>query len=314
MGKGREGIRHHRPVSGHPWQQHIRLVLGFSPGSVSDEIARAIVEPLSAHLGKPVEIELLPGENGATAAQQVAASVPDGDTLFMATLGTHALAPHLSRKPAYHPLSDFAPVSLVTQSPLLLACHPSIPAASTRELIELARMHPGELTYASSAIGGAPHLAAELFQAMSGIKMRHVRYDETRQLYRDLEAGRVSLSFNNVMSMLPPCERGALRALAITSSKRNPAAPEIPTIAECGMDGYEVTNWLGIVAPKATPESTIARLSAAVAAAVQSDPVRNMLRAAGVVPCGSTPAEFARFIAGELDRWGPIVKRFRDTA
>lgn len=294
-------------------QRPVRLVLGFSSGSASDRIARAIVEPFAQSLGKRVEIELRPGNNGVDAAREVATSPADGGTLFVATLGTHALTPCLVQRLSYDPLADFAPVSLLAQSPMLLACHHSIAADSTRALIALARAHPGKLTYATSAIGGAPHLAAELFQAMAQIEMRHVRYERTEELYRDLEVGRVALSFNNMMSMLPRCRAGTLRALAVSSSQRNPAVPELPTIAEAGLPGYEVTNWLGIVAPKATPETSVKALNAGLCAAVNSEAVLRKFEAAGVSACASTPEEFARYIGAEIERWRPIVARFRRT-
>ena len=165
-------------------------------------------------------------------------------------------------------------MSLVSKSPLVLACAQSARVADIAELIALARERPGALTYGTSAIGGAPHLAAELFQTMAGIKIRHVRYDETERLYSDLERGRVTLSFNNMMSMLPRCRWGPLRALGVTSAARSPAAPELPAIAEA-LPGYEVTNWLGIVAPKATPQPVIDKLSEAIAAVVRSEARRS---------------------------------------
>jgi tripartite-type tricarboxylate transporter receptor subunit TctC len=293
----------------------VRLVLGFSPGSASDQIARVIAAPLAERLGKPLRIELRPGRNGADAAREVAASVADGHTLFVATLGTHALAPHLASRLSYDPLGDFAPVSLLVKAPLVLACHPSVPAVSTRELIDLARACPRTLSYATSAIGGAPHLAAELFQEMAGIEMRHVRFDHTERLYRNLEAGRVCLSFNNVMSMLARCRSGILRPLAITTAARCEAEPALPTVAQSGgLPGYEVTNWLGIVAPKATPPDALVELSAAISDTLRCDAVSTPLADAGVVPCGTTPEEFGQFISAEIERWKPIVARFRHTA
>lgn len=289
----------------------LRLVLGFSPGSLSDHIARIIKAPLSAELGRPVHIELRPGENGVRAAREVAAAEPDGNTLFLATLGTHALAPSLAGKAPYDPLADFACVTLITKSPLLLACHPAVGARSVSELIDHAKSCDPALTYATSAIGGAPHLAAELFQAMTGIAMRHVRYDETERLYSDLEAGAVALSFNNLISMLPRCRLGALRALAVSSVERSAIAPDIPTIAECGVPGYEVTNWVGVVAPWATPANCIDELSCAVTAVVQSDTVKAALARAGAMSYGGAPQEFATFMAAEVERWRPVVERFR---
>lgn len=314
MGEGGQAIGDYGAVNLSLRRQRVRLVLGFSPGSASDQIARAIAAPLAERLGIPVHIELRPGKNGADAACEVAASLADGHTLFVATLGTHALAPHLTAQLPYDPLADFAPVSLLARAPLLLACHPSVSARSTRELIDLARALPGELTYATSAVGGAPHLAAELFQAMAEIEMRHVRFERTGELYRDLEAGRVSLSFNNMMSVLPRCRDGALRALGVSTSERSKAAPDLPAIAEAGLPGYEVANWLGIVAPRATPSSVLVELSAAIAGAVQCAAVAGPFLEAGVTPCGTTPDEFARFISAEIDRWQPIAARFRHAA
>jgi putative tricarboxylic transport membrane protein len=283
----------------------VRLVLGFSPGSASDEIARALVPAWAARLGCTVTIELRPGANGAKAAREVAASAPDGHTLFMATLGTHALAPHLPERVGYDPLRDFVPVSLIARSPLVLACHAGVPASSTRELIDLARADPGALTYGTSAIGGAPHLAAELFQAMAGVVMRHVRYDTTEQLYEDLEAGMISLSFNNIMSMLRHCRNGQLRAVAVSGATRSTVAPELPTIAESGVPGYEISNWLGIVAPRGTPDHLVAALRDALAGVSLPQ-----LSGAGVEYRPSTPQEFGQFIAREIERWGPVVRRF----
>jgi tripartite-type tricarboxylate transporter receptor subunit TctC len=194
---------------------------------------------------------------------------------------------------------------------MLLACHPAIGVTSVSELIDLAKSCDPALTYATSAIGGAPHLAAELFQAMTGTAMRHVRYDETQRLYRDLEAGVVSLSFNNLISMLPRCGRGALRALAVSSAERSAVAPEIPTIAESGVPGYEVTNWVGIVAPRATPQDCLDELSHAITTAVKSDAVRTALRAAGATPCGGTPQLFASFMASEVECWRAIASRLQ---
>jgi len=292
-------------------RQRIRLVLGFSAGSASDQIARAIVPGLSRELGAAIEVELRPGNNGAQAAAAVAAAERDGRTLFMATLGTHALAPHLGALP-YDPVRHFAPVSLVATAPLVLACHPALALSSAAALIELARARPRTLTYGTSAIAGAPHLAAGLFEQMAGIEMRHVRYDQTERLYQDLEAGRIALSFNNMMSMLPRCRSGRLHALAVTGAARSPAAQEIPTVTESALPGYEVSNWVGIVAPKGTPQPALAGLSAAVASALASDAVVAAFANAGVTACGTTPEAFAAFMAGEITRWGLVVERLRD--
>jgi tripartite-type tricarboxylate transporter receptor subunit TctC len=290
-------------------QRPVRLVLGFSAGSASDMLARLLAPELSRHLGQPVTIELHPGDNGATGARLVAGSEPDGHTLFVATLGTHALAPNLARRLPYDPVKDFAPVTLVAQAPLVLAVHPSLQAESVKQLIDLARSMPGRLGFASSAYGGAPHLAAALFQDMAGIEMAHVCYERTQELYGDLIAGRVALSFNNVMSMLPCLAQGQLRGLAVTGSSRCAAVPGLSTVSESGLPGYEVTNWLGIVAPAKTPRGIVAAIHHAVIEAMQSSRVVAHFTEHGVEPRASPPDEFAAFMRQELARWAPIVAK-----
>ncbi len=288
----------------------LRIVIGFSPGSASDDIANLIAAPLSQQLGREVTVERIAGDSGTRGAHAAAQSPADGNTLFVATLGTHALAPHVRRDLPYHAINDFTPVSLLTQSPMLLACHPSLPATSMSEFIAHACAHPGALAYGTSAIGGAPHLAAELFQSLTGVQLRHAPYCETQQLYADLEAGRIALSFNNIMSMLPRCHAGKLRALGVTSARRSVIALDIPTLAECGVHGGEMSNWLGLVAPRSTCVPLVDTIAQAVASVINSAQVAAKLNASGITPCGSTPAQFRHFIASELTRWKPVVARF----
>ena len=288
----------------------LRIIVGFSPGSASDDIARLIATPLGQQLQRAVRIERIAGDNGVHGALAVARAPADGNTLFVATLGTHALAPHVRKDLPYDPQRDFEPVSLLTQSPMLLACHPSLPAHGVSEFIAHAHGHPGALAYGTSAIGGAPHLAAELFQSVTGIELRHARYDETNKLYADLEAGRIELSFNNIMSMLPRCTSGKLRALGVTGAQRCAIATHIPTLAESGLRGSEISNWVGLVAPHATPAALTDAISAAVTRVIHGAGVSATLNNAGITPCGSTPAAFGQFIAAELERWQPVVAKF----
>jgi tripartite-type tricarboxylate transporter receptor subunit TctC len=199
----------------------------------------------------------------------------------------------------------------VALAPLVLACHESLGVSNASELIELARTRPGEITYGTSAIGGAPHVAAELFQSLAGIEMRHVRYEHTERLYKELEAGLISISFNNIMSMLPRCRGGSLKALAVTSTGRSAVAPEVPTLIESGLPGYEVTNWVGIVAPKNTPSDVTSDLAEAIARALKSPSLERAFLGAGVSPCATTPIQFSNFMTAELQRWGSIVEDFR---
>ena len=298
-------------MSGGDSRQPVRLIIGFSPGSASDFIATLLVPELSRQLGREVTIEPHAGENGAIGARKVAAAAPDGTTLFIATLGTHALAPHLDADLRYDPITDFRPVCLVSRSPLVLACHPSIPAASVAELIAMGRAEPRRLTFASSAVGGAPHLAGALFQLMANIEMTHVPYAETERLYADLQQGRVALSFNNIMSLAPRMKRGALKGIAVTGAERSGLLPRLPTIAESGLPGYEVTNWLGIVAPARTPAGTVEQLHAGIAAALQTRAMAERLAQAGITPGGGTPQAFAAHIEAELARWAPVLAQER---
>ncbi|HTD91889.1 MAG TPA: tripartite tricarboxylate transporter substrate-binding protein [Burkholderiales bacterium] len=288
----------------------LRLIVGFSPGSASDDIANLIAAPLGAQLGRAVTIERIAGDSGTLGAQAAALSAADGNTLFIATLGTHALAPHVRKQLPYDVLRDFTPVSLLTQSPMLLACNPALPVRDAQQFIAYARAHPEVLAYGTSAIGGAPHLACELFQSITGVQLHHSRYEETQKLYADLEAGRIALSFNNIMSMLPRCNSGKLRALGVTSFQRLQVAPHIPTLAECGVQQCEVSNWVGLVAPAGTPAAMVDNMAKAAASTMNSNTVAATLNAAGVTPCGTMPAEFARFIASELNRWKPVMARF----
>ncbi len=295
-----------------PLPRAIKLVIGFSPGSMSDDIAKILVDALHAECGIAMTVTRQLGENGIAAARWAAAQAPDGMMLFMATLGTHAIAPLLNTPAPYDPLRDFAPVSLLTQSPMLLACHPALGVRSVAELIARAQREP-VLTYATSATGGAPHLAAELFESITGTTLRHVRYDETEQLYRDLEAGRVALSFNNIASMLPRCSRGALVALGVSTAARSAAAAELPTLAEAGAPGYEMSNWTGIVAPPATPRDMTAALSEVFTAALRAPRTSALLAAQGITPRATSPQGFTDFMSAERERWRSVVARIAAT-
>lgn len=282
----------------------LRLLVGFSARSASDDLARLVAPELARALGRPVEVELMPGEAGARAARATVASPPDGATLMLATFGTHAINPGVAPDPGYDPLSDFVPVTLATRSPMVLAVHPSVPAGTVPELIALATRN--KLTFGSSSTASAPYLAAALFQRLAGVLMDHVPYADTRVLYEDLEAGRLDLSFNNVMTMLPPVRAGRLRALAVTTAERLAALPATPTLAEAGLDGYGVGNWLGFVAPPGTPVAVVAEQSDAIGAALRSPAVRDILTASGVEAVAGTPEAFARHIAAERERWSWI--------
>ena len=287
----------------------VRLVVGFSPSSASDFMAETIAPHLSKALGKPVEIERRLGDDGAVAAKLVANSAPDGSTVFMATLGTHAVAPYIPGLRHYDPIADFVPLSLIARAPLILAVHPSLQASNVHELIMLARSMPGQLGFATSAIGGAPHLAGELFQALAGVQLKHQRYEQTKKLFEDLTAGRVLMSFNNVMSMTAPIQDKKLRGLAVTGAARCALLPDLPTMAEAGVPRYELTNWLGLVAPVNTPEGVAVAYQEGVRAALNDSGVKAIFMRHGIEPIGSSPSAFSALLRSEKARLQPIVSK-----
>jgi tripartite-type tricarboxylate transporter receptor subunit TctC len=283
----------------------LRLLLGFSPGSASHNVAQAIVPRLAAHLGRPVELELHPGDSGRIAARLAAASPPDGNTLLVATLGTHALVPAIDPSCGYHPLNDFTPISLLLKAPLILAVPSSSGIRRIADLIEAARKTNPPLAYGSSAIGGAPHLAAALFAYRTGLILDHVRYRDTRQLYADLVDSRIALSFNNVMSMVPLIRAGKLAALGTTGPRPHLTLPQVPPIADAGLSGYEVSNWLGVVGPAGLPAAMVAEIGKGFATAARD--VATAEVGSDIAVCSAE--EFAALIRSEWERWKPIVRR-----
>jgi tripartite-type tricarboxylate transporter receptor subunit TctC len=282
----------------------LRLLVGFSPGSASHNVAQAIVPGLAAHLGRSVELELHPGDSGKRAALMAAAAKPDGNTLLVATLGTHALVPAIDPDCGYDPLNDFTPISLLLKAPLILGVPSSAGIRSIAALIEAAGTADPPLVYGSSAIGGAPHLAAELFARRAGVTLHHARYNDTRQLYASLVAGRIGLSFNNLMSMLPLIKEGRLVPLGTTGSHTHPALPDVAPIASAGLSDYEVTNWLGVVGPARMPSTAVAEIGNGLTAAVRN------VSAANSMPdiVSGSAHEFAALIRNECRRWTPIVR------
>lgn len=286
----------------------LSLVVGFSPGSASDIVAQALAPALARVRGTEVRIDRRMGADGTRAATAVAIAPPDGTALLVATLGTHALAP-LVRATAYDPIVDFVPVCLLAQAPLVLARARGACTETVAALIAQARAAPGRLAYGSSATGGAPHLAAALFADMAGIELVHRQYERTEALYADLEVGRIDLTFNNAMSMVPRIRAGTVRALAVTGPRRSAVLPHLPTVAESGLQGYAVTNWLGLVAPRGTPPTLADALAAEVDAAIRDAGLAAQFAAVGVDLVVSTPAAMAAHLVAERARWTPLILR-----
>jgi tripartite-type tricarboxylate transporter receptor subunit TctC len=291
------------------WPNHaIRMVVPFSAGSGgTDLMARLIEQRLSASLGQRIVIDNRPGAGGVPATDIVAKAAPDGYTLLMTNVSL-AANPYLYAKLPFDPLKDLAPVTMINSAPLLLVVHPSVPVTSVKELLAYAKSHPGKLNYGSGGVGSTPHLASELFKSLSGNDAVHVPYKGGAPALNDLVGGQLSFMIENMAGTMPFVKAGKLRALAITSAQRSPLAPELPTMGEAGVPGYEVIGWNGIVAPRGTPPEIVARLQTEVARILRLPEVRQQMAALGAEPVGNTPEEFGAFIKAEMVRWGTVIK------
>ena len=287
----------------------IRFIVPFTPGGGNDTIARLIGQKLTAAIGQQVIIDNRPGAGGAIGAEAAARSPADGYTIFLAGVATHGINPNLRKKLGYDPVRDFDAVSLIASAPLLVVVHPSLPIRSVKQLIALAKAKPGQINYASNGAGGSSHMAVELFKTMTGTNLVHIPYKGLAPALTDLLSGEVQLMFSSAVAMLPQVKAGRLRAIAMTGAKRSPAIPDIPTVAEAGVPGYETGSWYGIVAPAGTPKPAIDRLSKEVIAIVHSPEVTGRLNDEAIIPVGSTPAEFAAHIKKELARWAKVIRQ-----
>ena len=285
----------------------VRVVVGLAPGGATDIQTRLFAQKLSESLGRSFVVENRTGAGGTVAYAYVAKSPPDGYTL-LGVAGGYTITPVVYAKLSYDPVKDFAPISLVAQAPFLLLTHPSLPVKSVKELLALARARPGALDCASAGYGTSTHMAFELFKALSGVKITHVPYKGTGQSLVDVMSGQVHMLFGNVLSSLPHVRAGRLRALGVTTSKRSAVLPELPTIAESGVPGYENSTWHGWLAPAGTPVAVLTRLNAELVRSTRAPEVVERLAPDGGEPVGSTSEEFARFIAEDMARWSKLVK------
>jgi tripartite-type tricarboxylate transporter receptor subunit TctC len=285
----------------------VRIVVSYAPGGSNDVVARVIAPELQKELGQSFIVENRAGASGTIGADMVAKSPPDGYTLFMGA-GAHALAPSLYKKLPYNYVRDFAPISLAATSTYVLVVNPAVPARTVPELIALLKAKPGQLNYASAGKGTPLHLAAELFKSKTGTDIDHVPYGGDTPALNDLMAGTVQLSFMSVSSTAPQIRAGKLRALAVTSAQRSEALPDLPTLAELGIAGYDVGTWWGLLAPAGTPETIVARLNAAMRKAVAQPEVKARFAPLGLDPRSDSPAEFAAFIKMEVDRYAAIAR------
>jgi len=286
----------------------IRLIVPFAAGGGNDSVARLVGKHLSDSLGQQLVIDNRPGAGGVLGAEFAAKAVPDGYTLFLGGVGSHAVNPNLNDSLPYDPIRDFAPVALLAQAPLVLVVHPSVPADSIKALVTLARSRPRQLNYASNGNGSSSHLAAVMFDSMTGVDMVHVPYKGLSPALTDLLSGRVQLMFSSVVAILPHIKAGKLRGLAVTGSRRLASMPNLPTIAESGLPGYEASSWYGVLAPAGTPREIVARLNSELVKALAQPEVRAGLLAEGAEPIGGSPEQFAAHIRSEMERLGKLIR------
>ena len=285
----------------------VRVVVGLAPGGATDLQTRLFAQKLSDSLGRPFVVENRTGAGGTVAYANVAKSAPDGYTL-LGVAGGYTITPVVYSKLSYDPVKDFAPISLLAQAPFLLLTHPSLPVKSVKDLVALARAKPGALDCASAGHGTSTHMAFELFRALARVDITHVPYKGTGQALVDGMSGQVHMLFGNVLSSLSHVRAGRLRALGVTTAKRSAVLPDLTTIAEAGVPGYENSTWHGWLAPAGTPPAILARLNAELVRSTRSPDVVERLAPDGGEPVGSTPEQFSRHISAELERWGKLVK------
>jgi len=285
----------------------IRMIVPYSPGGTGDNIGRAVGAKLGEFLGQQVIIDNRPGAGGNIGAEATVRAAPDGYTVVMAATSL-ASNPALQRKMPFDPLKDLVPVSGCCEVPIIVVVHPSLPMKDIKEFVAYAKAYPGKLTYASSGIGTSSHLAAELFRVQTGIDMLHAPYKTDALAMPDLLSGQVPVMFMFQTAALPQVRAGRLRALAVSTAQRSPLAPELPTVAEAGVPGYEFSGWFGIFAPAATPREIVNKIAAAAVKAVQSPDLRERLSQQGFMAVASGPEQFAAFFRGEVAKWARVVK------
>ena len=288
----------------------VRFIVPYPPGGPTDIMGRIVAQAVQGPLGQPFVVENRAGANGLIGSEQAARAAPDGAT-FLVNASAHVIVPHLTPNMPIDVLADFVPVTNIAAVPLWLVVNPALPVRSVAEFIAYARANPGRISYASSSSGGATHLAGELFKQMTGTDMVHVPYRGSGPAVQDLIAGNVQAMFDSVPSSAASARDGRLRALAVTTKNRIAPFPDLPTIAEAGVPGYEISTWYGIWAPVRTPPAIINRLQQAVAAAARNPETRARFDALGAEPVADSPEDYARFVRAEYDRWGKLVRDAR---
>ena len=294
-------------AQGYP-SKPIRFVVPYPPGGPLDTIARLLGQKVSEGVKQPVIVENKPGAGGNIGADFVAKSLADGHTILMGAVATHAINPTLYAKIPYDPVRDFAPITQVASTPNVLVVNPSLPVSSVAELITHAKANPGKLNFGSGSTGSAGHLAGELFNSLAGVQMTHIPYKGAAPAMQDLIGGQIHLMFDNLASSLTQVRAGRVKALAVTTAKRSSLAPELPTVAESGLAGFDISTWFGIFAPAGTPREAITRLHTEFTRALAAPDVREKMLNMGAEPVGNSPAEFAAFIRVEAEKYARVIK------
>ncbi len=286
----------------------VTIVVPFAPGGTTDILARIVGQGLHTELGQPFIVDNRAGAGGNIGASLAAKAQADGYTLFMGTVGTHAINQALYKKMPFDPVKDFAPISRVATVPNLLVAHPSQPYKTVKELIAYAKANPGKVTFGSPGSGASPHVSGELFRSLTGTDMLHVPYKGSAPAMTDLLGGQINIMFDNMPSAIQHVRSGKLRPIAVTTAKRSPELPDLPTIAEAGVPGYEAMSWFGLFAPAATPKPVLDRLNAALIKVLNQPDVKKKIAEQGGDVVAETPEQFAAFIKAETAKWGKVVK------
>jgi tripartite-type tricarboxylate transporter receptor subunit TctC len=287
----------------------IRYVVPFAAGGSTDIMGRTIAEKLSVALGQPVVVENKPGAGGGLGAAEVAKAAPDGYTIMGGTISTHAINASLYKDLPYDPVKDFVAITLIARVPNMLVVNNDVKAKDVAELIKLMKANPGKWNFASAGNGTSQHLSGELFKGMAGVEMQHIPYKGSPPALTDVMGGSVSMTFDNITTAWPLAKAGKLRALAVTTAKRSPVAPEVPTLAESGLPGYEVGSWQGVFAPAGVPPAIVARLNTEIVKIINMPDVQKKIIELGAEPVGDTSEQFGAFVKTEVVKWGDVVKK-----
>ena len=286
----------------------IRIIVAYTPAGATDILARAVGQKMSESFAQPVIVENRPGANGNIGTDVAAKATPDGHTLLMVTAGTHGINPSLYRKLPWDAVKDFAPVSLVAMVPNILVVNNSLPVKSVKEFIAHLKANPNKLNYGSPGNGSTAHLSMELFKTMTGTSMQHIPYKGSAGVLTDVMGGQIIATMDNMPPYLPQVKAGKIRALAVSTPKRSPAVPDIPTVAEAGVPGYNSSAWFGLVAPAGTPKTVVDKLAAETQRILKLPDVNERLSGLGAEPVGDTPAQFAAHIKTEIAKWAKVIK------